>query len=409
MKRAAALIALLSGASCAFPLFPGSSGGGTQGCPVPCAGTCDSGTCVASPEGGSCRASASGPACATGTTCANGRCVVRTTTSASYPPVALGQYLETLRASVCAYLVRCDRWPRSLADRCPEAVFPSTPIFDSAAEEVALASRGDVAYDSKAAGDCLGADATLDCQDPPPPACGSVFGGKLEAGASCTASVACQSGSYCELESVTGLACAGTCAARAKAGGDCDQRPCAAGLVCVPQSGSAPVCRSEAPPATDGAACGPGPRPCGYGLYCAASGLCEMVHQQGQPCDEVNGCAPGLICAFVSPTSAVCLPRRHQGQSCQSDQQCSPMTMVLAANACVDGHCEPLPGGGNPCAPDSRLPNTCDPASASCRSGTCAAFSAEGESCGTSAECGGQLASEVCSYGSCGAVMACGP
>ncbi len=404
MSRASIVALALAASGCAFPPFAGppAPDGGSPTCTAACAGRCDQGACVASPEGGPCDPTGGGTACVEGTTCVSGGCVATPVTTKSYPPVLLVDELATLRTAFCGYLVRCDRWPAPLKDRCPAALFPDTPTFDSATEDIALAKRGETTYDAQAAGDCLGALVTLDCRAAPPAACDRVFTGALSAGATCTATAACDSDFYCQFgDPISGLQCLGTCTARAKAGEDCSATPCATGLSCA----SDHRCALNAPPATDNQTCGPGPRPCGLGLYCAPSGTCEALHQVNESCDDPAGCAPGLACAGVAGAE-ICLPRRQRGEPCQSDQQCTPTTMELASDGCIGGKCAALPSSGA-CLVDAALPNSCDPTAASCRAGTCAPLSVDGASCSASPDCGAPLGPEICSFGSCHLPVSC--
>lgn len=373
-----------------------------------CAGTCAGGGCVGAPLGGGCDPSGSGPACAEGS-CVAGQC---RRPGIRLPPVPLADYLGVARTSYCGYLVRCDRWPASLAGRCGAAIYPDAPDFDSDARQAAEAAAGSLTYDPAAAGDCLHGFETLGCRLAYPDACDQMFGGAAAEGARCTATADCAPALWCRRNDLSGLRCEGLCAARGVAGDDCAEVPCGAGLTCTNEGDPGTTverCRARSAAGTLHQPCGNARPACLGDLACSAtSATCERRQGENEACDNPFGCADGLVCGLIDGnTRAICLPRRARGESCRAHQQCSPLTLRLDTDACLGGVCTPLPADGA-CVVDSFLANGCDPVRASCgQDQRCHPWAREGEACVTPDDCGGLLGTLVCSFGACRAPLAC--
>ena len=147
----------------------------------------------------------------------------------------------------------------------------------------------------------------------------------------------CEDGLHCsyDYDPQTGEDSA-VCIRPAGEGEDCIERGCAEGLVCLyayePETSAA--CQR---PAGNGEACSD--RPCGEDLQCDAETFtCAPAPAPPGPGDPCPGgwCGAEAWCdtSEANPDSWVCQPKKAEGESCTSDEECANWD-------CDDGVCRP--------------------------------------------------------------------
>ncbi len=262
-------------------------------------------------------------------------------------PIPLDELREELVSARCAYLIRCGYTPDQKI--CDATEGDSGETLQLLADAV----LGRVTYDPAAARSCVEAmrvrvcdnqKATLAAVDK---ACAGMFVGTIADGGSCLLGEECT-------------------------GGQCDRSACMGDTCCLG------VCKKAPPPAAIGAECAT--TACVEGAYCGNPGemgeppVCQAVADNGQPCDNKNGCKEGQGCDVGG--SNKCFVLSKPGGPCNSalEQPC-----VEFDDFCdpTDSKCKQLPGAGKPCAPGDKCL-----AHATCVSGTCKARPNVGEACG---------------------------
>jgi hypothetical protein len=215
--------------------------------------------------------------------------------------------------------------------------------------------------------------------------CNDIFLGQQAMGAPCLLSAECAPDFFCSRPMIG--AC-GTCEPVARAGQDCNERPCGRNLGCL-DTGSSFVCINTA--VGEGATCGS-----------AASGQCRGELQ----C--VGGPNTGT-CTRPAQPSAACDPMQTMGPSCNifggyacSMNMCAPLTLGgVGADCsqvttdcneegwCPDATtCKELPGDGEACAGQS---GECREGHFCGSGGTCQEVKSQGDSCSFVDECADEL------------------
>lgn len=280
--------------------------------------------------------------------------------------------LEPLQKAACV---------RRLVDACPGA------------ELAHAVGAGRLAYSPRSARACLSDSLTsLGCRpspaayfegyweseplltrmlEPEPAAaesCAQVFHGQAEAGQPCAQSVECSEGMYCDRAAGNPAPCPGTCT----------------------------------PSGQEGAACGTGMPDCAPELRCywtsSSTAGCVRRGAEGDSCscpfhrtDSQCGCLTSLICLSAPlSSSGVCIvPYASAGEHCGVYGP-----FCHAGTFCSDGTCQPAGGEGASCDGDSQ----CE-VSLACVGSQCVPRAGQGESCAGSRPCKRELycdASNVC-------------
>jgi hypothetical protein len=255
-----------------------------------------------------------------------------------------------------------------------------------------------------------------------PAECLAAFAGAVDDHGSCYDDHECKSG-RCNVNS-----CPGSCTPTASLGGSCAQLGCRPGLSCV-----AATCVSGG---SAGANCY-GTGDCAAGLTCDYS-TCATPIASGGSCDPfaTNTCADGFWCAPASGSAATgtCKPQvaangacvgadahstnnsfEANSAECKGNQVCVGSVLDANGNATTQGHCDVPHDVGGACDASSNtfhgsgcyaglvcvsgacalLPalgapcpgGACDPNTAWCSNGVCAALKANGEVCNASGQC----------------------
>lgn len=320
--------------------------------------------------------------------CASGSC--RSCTETTCTPT---QKLRELFALQCAAAIRSEG-VSEISDAF-EALFCSNRpgLFALVGYLQRAVEAGRIEIDEKRFADC-GAAESLPLFDEG--ACGAALRGTVADGGVCGVSLECVSG-RCDVPDAT---CAGTCVARESAGAPCsDDDECADELICLDA-----FC--QAPP-FEGAGC---TTRCAGGLFCNASGICEVQRDVGSAC-RGGDCQEGLSCrsnrcAAPPAEGATCWPEYLTrcadglrcvgttcrtpgalGTACTSTSECAfgarchagacaaivglggacdSTSACALGTGCRDGRCGPLPDLGEPCFAAGCLRGVC-------RDGTCQA------------------------------------
>jgi hypothetical protein len=253
-----------------------------------------------------------------------------------------------------------------------------------------------------------------------PADCLLVFSGTLADGAACYSDPDCLSYSC----SHSNAACPGKCDPTRQLGADCSTGSCVPGLVCLQAASGPPKC---GPPGGAGAAC-TYDEECQSGLPCAL-GKCGGGAAQNATCSHHQDCGAGLWCssgtcqAQVDAGAPCTATGRYlnsfSSPQCKGNQECVGPSVDANGNV-VSGKCatpqdvggpcvRPASGNADPtidgcmallvCDPSSSkcvmapkagsacLEGQCDPASAYCTGGSCAAQVDDGQPCTSSSQC----------------------
>jgi len=266
--------------------------------------------------------------------------------------------------AACEYEVRCGGAPDRAG--CDESVYTRQQL-------VVDVKAGKIIYDGKAAAACLDLYRVTSCKVSDgafsllnqSQSCRNAIKGAVATGGACLTSEECQS-QACDKSACTTATecCAGTCAAKISAGGDC--------------SSSAVGCADD--------------------LFCkqgdtATTWTCAPFIADGQPCTSVDHCVAGRRCNLVmGTTKGTCgvLPARGQacpGTACDSSADfCDPASKTCLGRIPVGGDCTGLATG---CVPYAN----CDTATMKC-----IARKRGGEACTESSDC---LMGVACTGGVC--------
>jgi len=169
-----------------------------------------------------------------------------------------------------------------------------------------------------------------------------------DVGSTCFSGVPCRTGLSCDFS--TGLCSrGGTLNTSCRAGAICDD-----GLICD----QANVCRPAASVSPDGGPCNFGF--CQNGAFCTFSGgllgpICVRVGAAPPPCGD--GCAPGLVC---DTTAAHCTAPLPVGTACNS-QICEPGSGCAPGPGGGAARCGLIGALGGPCRPEAAGVAACDP------------------------------------------------
>ncbi len=229
-------------------------------------------------------------------------------------------------------------------------------------------TRGTFRYDAIAASDCLQKVVGLGCKAFDADVyevCADAFQGDTRDG-TCRSGYECKGGQRCETENQ----CPGVCVPKSGASQPCrNSGDCASGLFCSERSGTC------TPLVEAGGACDPsaGEFQCVEGSVCKDRKCVEYtniyVAAQGQSCDVLSRCRPGLVCAMGGDANK-CEPLSAAGAACK----------IAYPSQCPEGYfCNANPGLGK-------------------REGTCEAARQEGATCGSNLECASPLR---CAEGNC--------
>lgn len=260
---------------------------------------------------------------------------------------------------VCALEIRCGAVPDRAA--CDE-------IVNQRLQLEADVKAGKVIYDGRAAATCLNAYSTFGCSASDVAlfsasrlqSCEDAVKGTVATGGSCLSDDECLS-QACDRSACNGTVecCAGTCAAKIPAGGDCSvaEARCADELFCR---------RST----TDQTA------------------ICTARIGDGQPCISTDVCVAGRRCNIVTGTGAgTCGAFPAHGQACpgnacdSSTDVCDPASKTCVSRIALGGDCSAF---GTGCVAYAN----CDPTTK-----TCVARKRAGEACAATTDClGGVVA-----------------
>lgn len=273
-------------------------------------------------------------------------------------PVTDGaSYLEAYTVALCNWAVRCEQFPDSMKDRCPELLQWEASLS---------VTTGAQAFDLEAAKACLASIDAAACSSGYPRVaeqCQKVFKASRADGETCYWSADCLSGD-CDV-----AGCSGKCLPLRKVGETCgwyhdrcDPAPPMAGC-CIPSSATTGTCAAVVPvgsPCGEVDAC----QFCDPDLAQCVGGTCVGLGVEGSPCDQPTTapCGKGLYCPWEKEASA-CRKTLAEGQACGSSgpaEQCGELV-------CISGRClqrEPKVGEscvyGQTCAGGGRcLEGTC--------------------------------------------------
>lgn len=267
------------------------------------------------------------------------------------------------KEALCAYEVRCGLVPDTAA--CDETLYVKQQLLVDV-------KAGKVIYDGQAAAACLDLYRALGCNISgaglssvgQAQSCRDTIRGTVATGGACLTDEECQS-QDCDKSActMTTECCAGACAAKIPAGGDC--------------SAAGPRCADD--------------------LFCrrgtGTTGICSAVIADGQPCTSTDSCVTGRRCNLVTGTSAgTCgiLPAHGQacpGMLCDSlSDLCDPASKTCVGRIAVGGDCSAIPTG---CVPYAN----CDAATK-----TCVPRKRAGEDCAQASDC---LSGVACTGGVC--------
>lgn len=229
-------------------------------------------------------------------------------------------------------------------------------------------ARGTFSYNAVAATDCLQKVSGLGCKAFDADVyevCGDTFQGDTRDG-TCKSGYECKAGQRCETENQ----CPG---------------------VCVPKSGASQPCRNSGD--------------CGSGLFCSErTGTCTPLVEVNAACDPAAGefqCVEGSVCKDRKCAPYASIYSAAQGDSCDLLNRCRPgLVCAMGGDA---NKCEPLAAVGGACK--VAYPSQC-PEGSFCTAnptmgkpdGVCEAAHADGASCSTNLECASPLR---CAEGKC--------
>jgi len=304
--------------------------------------------------------------------------------------VSVLAYIELLDQANCEYRVRCGELPSLEVCHQFRWFLPLHPVFEAAVLE------GRIAWDDKAAADCVARVAARSCDRTSLAArllrCDNTDGTLLD-GAACSFASECLSnecwGPECREACCQGVCVGSVAPVPAVLGEPCRLAPCAEGRcarsgLCVPFTAEGVACEFD-DECGDGLVCGsstprlcerlPGPgEPCNrecrdVGTVCAISRRCEPI-TEGSLCGDNTTCGLGQEC----DTSSRCrLVVRGIGEACAypDGPYCAAGTFCEQGSFSSGGTCQPLAVAGATCA-DNRgcVSGWCD--AGLCRDGGCA-------------------------------------
>ena len=304
--------------------------------------------------------------------------------------------------TVCAYLQRCNYTEIAeevLNEPCQQVI--ERQMEDAVVNRLSpLQELGMLSFNPQGNRACLSAIEALPCSldfTSLSQACEDGFDGLLEEGAPCTEHEACAGNAYCAREN----GCPGRCQTRSEIGQACQEDAgCVTGTTCVRGA-------CQGPSALNGECGGNGP-PCAAGLYCTgengSAGRCATYQStpaaRGADCD-INGgplCTNGFACVVDAGLFGVrfrCEDRRDEGQRCRPGLPDQCRRGLYCADTDIDaqdieGVCRLAPGEGERCG-QGPVFEVCA-AGGVCDGGVCAFRSRLGESCAQD---------ETCYSGSC--------
>jgi hypothetical protein len=230
------------------------------------------------------------------------------------------------------------------------------------------------------------------------PACDALFQGNVAMDAPCGLDEECVGDSYCG-SLVAG--CHGACRLRGDHGTSCTENAaCRSGLFCDPDHECAPprpynaLCDSADPACEDSLICATTCTAPRNVIEAHARSLCHFMN-------AYHACGDGYGCIDTTTGLTECSAPRliradacHPGapDPCPDDYYCAD---VDASTGDLDGTCSPLPTDGMPCAPTVAHARCAD--GHVCEMERCVAMHANGEVCGTSADCfSGSCADGIC-------------
>jgi hypothetical protein len=229
-------------------------------------------------------------------------------------------------------------------------------------------TRGTFSYNALAAAECLQKVVGLGCKAFDADVyevCSDAFQGDTRDG-TCRSGYECKGGQRCETENQ----CPG---------------------VCVPKSGASQPCRNSGD--------------CASGLFCSErSGTCTPLVEVSGACDPSAGefqCVEGSVCKDRKCVAYANIYVAAQGESCDVLSRCRPG--LVCAMGAESNKCEPLSSAGGACklAYPSQCPEgsfcTASP-SLGKREGVCETARQEGAACGNNLECATPLR---CADGKC--------
>lgn len=344
---------------------------------------------------------------------------------------SIDQVDAALVGAFCSWITRCGSGPNGLSFSSSTACasFFASQLDND--EEVAAVKAGTMTYDAASAGKCIAAISALACdatlKGTPDPSCDTTFVGTVElgqacmnkeckpelvcvtdneksgcagvcvqrvvSGASCEGaelcpaemktcnadSNPCVSGDSCKPDDKGKLLCQPVAAAKvAKAGENCEQLQCDAGLWCDWGNQTAKTCKSTA---KIGEKCSNAGPMCDAGLLCdvpdkSDEGTCKEPAAEGAACDleaqvkdgAVKPCGAGLKCSVVgleidfkaSKPDTKCVKMVEMGGACTDVLACRGIdAWCKPAADKKTGVCSPLPADGASCA--LAFPLTCQP------------------------------------------------
>jgi hypothetical protein len=358
------------------------------------------------------------------------------TTSENAITISLAEVPAKFAVAYCATFQRCNPFSYELAfavDDCRTIV--ERQFRESRFNDLSRSvSAGTTRFDAENAAFCLGADngssdapgllLTEACEvwDTEQDLLCRMFTGSGAEGSNCAIDEQCLPGRQCAHPND---ACPGTCASVLALGMlPCTRdENCGLDLVC---SNATKACVSAA---AEGESCGGGLAPqCGRGHYCVGedvgkgqTGVCRtepeaLAGAESDPCSLTGPfCQAGLSCVVETADSggtlvAVCRATATAGGACHvgrpnqcpNDEYC-PLSFADLDAGTFSATCQPLPGNGEACAPDSstvrcQAGSRCDP-----NTNQCAALRDLGQSCPTNELCySGNCNNNVCtSLNSC--------
>lgn len=289
---------------------------------------------------------------------------------------SLNEFLAATQRIACDQSVRCGGIGASERNRCYDLY---NLLSDGPVNPQALVDKGDIAFDSGAAGRCLDALETVPCTRTSASLsdCDIVFRGALPLGAPCVIDEQCKD-AYCTSNTA---GCSGVCTAFPATGTACSVKvPCGPSDVCDPTSSK---CVARLPA---GAGCA-ATYFCARGLSCA-QGKCASPGSVGTSCGLNTDCTSGTFC---DQATKKCAAQLAEGAPC------------TAAGMCGDGlACAGLAvgGGSGTCRPWLDAGKACTPGAFGCpQDMTC-------DNTGKVCKGAGALG-EMCTNGSCAADLYC--
>jgi hypothetical protein len=114
---------------------------------------------------------------------------------------------------------------------------------------------------------------------------------------------------------------------------------------------------------------------CRYPNWFDKCGVCAPLGQEGQACNQLDGCDVGMDCSSGPAPRDVCIRTKPHGATCDWKKD-----LCVYPSVCIDGVCGSLPVLGQAC-----FGGACDPTQdIACDGATCMRLSwnRDGEACG---------------------------